>query len=215
MNAISSLGSKALFPLTSIAISAGFAAIGCASSPSPRGASITTTTSLEVPAPQRGNAIQPITATTPTDDEVMSVISIALARQLEQTQLGRDRATSPRVRAYADHVAREESASKSNWDGLTKVRVAATKPSDTSLRLSTDADLALESMRTRNGSDFDRTFIDSEVARNAELLDLIDRRLLPITENATLRNTLIALRPQVLAHLQLADQIARELIAAQ
>jgi putative membrane protein len=64
------------------------------------------------------------------------------------------------------------------------------------------------------GSEFDRAYIQREVAYHQAVLDAIDQTLIPTTENAELKKLLTEVRPAIAAHLEHAKQLNQTLQAS-
>jgi len=65
-----------------------------------------------------------------------------------------------------------------------------------------------------SGAEFDRTYIDAQVREHAQVLGLLDDRLIPHAQNADLTKTLRAVRSKVAGHLKMAKDIQSTLVRA-
>ena len=73
------------------------------------------------------------------------------------------------------------------------------------------ADEAKAKLTRLSGSEFDAAYIEREVGYHQAVLDAIDGLLIPTTENAELKQLLQTVRPAIVAHLERARGIQREL----
>jgi putative membrane protein len=64
-----------------------------------------------------------------------------------------------------------------------------------------------DTLRERNGAQFDSTYMANEVRYHSRLLVAIDSLLLPSTKDAQLRTMLTRVRPAVAAHLEHATRV--------
>ena len=77
----------------------------------------------------------------------------------------------------------------------------------TSRQLRAGADESAAKLRATNGTDFDRAYIDREVAYHEAVLAALDDSLLPATQNAELKALMVRVRPAFVAHLDHARRI--------
>jgi putative membrane protein len=62
-------------------------------------------------------------------------------------------------------------------------------------------------LKTLNGADFDKAYIDHEVEYHQSVLDALDKTLIPGATNAELKALLEKTRPAFAAHLEHAKQV--------
>ncbi len=66
-------------------------------------------------------------------------------------------------------------------------------------------------LKTLTGEEFDRAYIDHEVAYHRAVIDVIESQLIPGANNAELKSLLTSVLPAFRAHLGHCEQIQREL----
>jgi putative membrane protein len=69
----------------------------------------------------------------------------------------------------------------------------------------------LKSLESLKGGVFDKAYIDQEVRYHAQVIDAIDKTLIPNAKNAELKALLVAVRPAFVGHLEHAKQIQASL----
>ena len=177
----------------------GSATAGCAQAPAEQDAAV----------PAAEQAAAPATAL--SDAEIAAIVVTANSIDVQYGELARERASDAAVRQFAetmitDHTAVNESA------GELVARLGVTPvPSDVSRSLEAGAQETLASLRTQSGAAFDSAYIDNEVAYHRAVLAAVDDLLIPNAQNAELRETLVAVRPAFVAHLQHAESLQRTL----
>jgi putative membrane protein len=67
------------------------------------------------------------------------------------------------------------------------------------------------SLKTLKGAAFDKAYIDHEVAYHQQVLDALDKTLIPNAQNAELKALLVKVRPAFVAHLDHAKQLQSSL----
>jgi putative membrane protein len=83
--------------------------------------------------------------------------------------------------------------------------------SDTSRSLKSAAKQTEGKLKGLKGAAFDRAYADNEVAYHQQVLDAIDKVLIPNAQNAELKALLEKVRPAIAAHLDHAKMLASSL----
>ena len=132
--------------------------------------------------------------------------------------------TANSVDSAAGVLAQKKGASKAVKDfaktmvtdhgGVNKQAVAlATKlnvspeDNDTSKQLKSGGDANLAKLQGLTGKEFDKAYIDNEVAYHQAVLDALDKTLIPNAQNADLKALLEKSRPAFAAHLEMAKKL--------
>jgi len=142
-----------------------------------------------------------------SDAEIAAIVVAANAIDAEAGELAASRATEPAVREFGktmvtDHRAVNEQA------GALVARLGVTPAeNEVSKKLRADASAFQAELRAKSGAEFDRAYIEHEVAYHRAVIDALDQLLIPSAGNPELKQTLIAVRPAFLAHLRHAEQI--------
>ena len=146
-----------------------------------------------------------------SDAEIAAIVVTANSIDVQYGEIARERATREDVRQFAetmitDHTAVNESA------GALVARLGVTPvPSDVSRSLAEQAEQTRAQLRTKSGLEFDRAYIDNEVAYHRAVLSALDELLIPGAQNAELRETLVSVRPAFVAHLEHAESLKTSL----
>jgi putative membrane protein len=129
-------------------------------------------------------------------------------------------AATARAEAAAEHVDVEVYAHVVNMDhaalqrafvDLAASRAVEPTPNEVTRGLQEISNRVAAQLDDLEGSAFDRTFIEGEVAFHEAFIDAFDNRLVPSAREAYLRDLLRASRPTFEAHLQRAVQLRVEL----
>lgn len=188
---------RALVALTVVAAGVG----GCA--PEPAGGEAAAAAAEEAAPAQAPAAL--------SDAEIAAIVVTANSIDVQYGEIARERATRADVRQFAetmitDHTAVNESA------GALVARLGVTPvPSDVSRSLEEQAEETRAQLRTKSGLEFDRAYIDNEVAYHRAVLSALDELLIPGAQNAELRETLVSVRPAFVAHLEHAESLKTSL----
>jgi putative membrane protein len=159
-------------------------------------------------------AASPASATPPlvdgrriADAGIYSVASVTNGIEMSYARLALAQAIQPEVVAYARRMMTEHALLHTQLrDMSTRLEVVwRDDPLATGLR---DASVERRDLlRTLQGRSFDTTFIRIAIEQHRQLVDLIDRVLLPSVGRDELRQYLVGMRPAVNAHIVHAEQV--------
>jgi putative membrane protein len=99
---------------------------------------------------------------------------------------------------------------KSATELVNKLKVTP-KENATSESLKSGGEKNVASLKTLKGAAFDKAYIDHEVAYHQQVLDALDKTLIPNAQNAELKALLVKVRPAFVAHLDHAKQLQSSL----
>lgn len=142
-----------------------------------------------------------------TDAEIAHIVVTANQVDIDAGKLAQARASSPEVKAFGERMAMDHAGvNKSAADLAGKLGVTP-KDNATSESLKKAGDKNLSTLRTLSGTAFDRAYIDHEVAYHQQVLDALDKTLVPGTKSPELKALLVKVRPAFVAHLEHAKTI--------
>jgi len=156
---------------------------------------------------------QPAAPATPTlsDAEIASVVVMANAIDAELGELAAERATDEGVREFARTMVRDHNAVNAQAGALVERLGVTPMENDVSRQLRSDADAFRAELEGKSGAEFDRAYMEHEVAYHQAVIDAVDQLLVPQSQNAELKQTITDVRPALVAHLEHARQLSRRL----
>ena len=83
--------------------------------------------------------------------------------------------------------------------------------SDTSKSLKKAAADTAKKLKALKGAQFDKAYVDNEVLYHQQVLDAIDKVLIPNADNAELKGLIEKVRPAIAAHLEHAKHLQASL----
>jgi putative membrane protein len=95
---------------------------------------------------------------------------------------------------------------KSAKDLVAKLKVTP-QDNSTSQSLKAGGDKNLAHLKTLKGAAFDRAYVDHEVAYHQQVIDALDKTLIPGATNDELKALLIKVRPAFVTHLEHAKHL--------
>ncbi|HXE79278.1 MAG TPA: DUF4142 domain-containing protein [Vicinamibacterales bacterium] len=146
-----------------------------------------------------------------TDAQIASIVVTANQVDIDAGKLAKERASNPEVKKFAEQMITDHTGvNKSATELVTKLGV---KPEDnpTSKALKEGGDKNLAKLRGLSGAAFDKAYIEHEVAYHQQVLDAVDKTLIPSAKNAELKNLLVKVRPAFVAHLEHAKKVQASL----
>lgn len=142
-----------------------------------------------------------------TDANIAAIVVTANKIDIDAGKMAQSKSTNPKVKSFAEQMIKDHtSVNKAATDLVTRLGVTP-EESDTSRGLKASADETSTRLNGLSGADFDKAYIDNEVAYHKLVLDAVDKTLIPNAKNAELKATLIKVRPLFAAHLQHAQHL--------
>jgi putative membrane protein len=144
------------------------------------------------------------------DPTIVAIFDAANSADIETGSLAAKRAESKAVRDYGAMIAHDHAAVRQlGRDLAKKLGVTPTPPADdASGKAHADA---MATLRAKHGVDFDRAFLQHEVAFHQAVIDAIQTTLLPAIQNAELKALVVKVAPAFQAHILAAQQLEKEL----
>ena len=146
-----------------------------------------------------------------TDPQIASIVVTANQVDIDAGKLAVARSTDAAVKSFAQLMITDHTGvNKQAVDLVTKLKVTPKdNPTSTSLKEGGAANVA--SLKKLKGAAFDKAYIDHEVAYHQQVLDALDKTLIPNASNAELKALLVKVRPAFVAHLEHAKTIQSSL----
>jgi putative membrane protein len=167
------------------------------------------------PGASQGNEAPavPLTGTVPmtklTDGQIAQILVAVDSGEIEQANLALSKSTNDGVRAYATHMVEQHTASKSKSANLASQSGLQLAESPKATELQAKGSKMLEQLNAADASNFDVTYVQSQVDQHSEVLALIDEQLQPAVNTPALRDHLASARTMVKEHLDAAKQLQK------
>jgi putative membrane protein len=160
------------------------------------------------PAPA---ATTPAPAAGPTDPQIAAIVVAANNVDIEAGKLAESKASNAKVKAFGKQMVTDHSAVNKQATALVTKLAVTPEENETSRSLTSGGEQNRSSLQGKTGKDFDKAYIDNEVAYHQQVLDAIDKTLIPNAQNAELKTLLTQTRPAIAAHLKMAQDIQKSL----
>ena len=150
-------------------------------------------------------------AATLTDPQIAHVAVTANSIDSAAGRMAKQKATAKGAKDFAQTMIDDHSAVNKQAVALAKKLKVTPEDNDVSKSLKSAADASTSNLQGKSGADFDKAYIDNEVTFHQNVLDALDKTLIPNTQNAELKALLTKVRPTVAAHLERAKSIQSSL----
>ena len=152
-------------------------------------------------------AVGGVSAQEISDAQIAWIVAAADQVDIDAGNLARTATTRPEVKQFAERMIVDHGGvSQSIAELMTKLKITPVdNPTAQSLRSGGDANLA--NLRTLKGDAFDKAYVEHEIAYHQQVLDALDKTLIPGAKNERLKTLLGKVKLSFLAHLEHAKMI--------
>jgi putative membrane protein len=149
-----------------------------------------------------------------SDANIISLLDTINVSEIEAAQLAKEKASSGYVRSFAASLVKDHTENmQNNVQFANRMRVNPEKPRLASALESTHQK-TMEELRKKSGRDFDRAYIDYQVAMHEQAVKLVEDTANSV-DDTRLKQHLIKTRPDLITHLSAARALQRQNVAQQ
>jgi putative membrane protein len=142
-----------------------------------------------------------------TDAQIAAIVVSANQVDIEAGKLAQTMGSSPEVKKFGERMAADHTGvNKAAADLVAKLNVKP-EPNETSRKLEADGEKHRAHLKALKGAAFDAAYVQNEVAYHQQVLDALDKTLVPNAKNAELKALLVKVRPAFVAHLEHAQHL--------
>jgi len=145
------------------------------------------------------------------DAQIAHIVVTANQVDIDAGKVAAAQGTSAEVKAFGKQMVTDHTGVNKSATALAgKLKV---KPEDnpTSQSLKDGGEKNVANLKTLKGAGFDKAYIDHEVAYHQQVLDALDKTLIPGAKNEELKALLVKTRPAFVAHLEHAKKVQSSL----
>jgi putative membrane protein len=147
----------------------------------------------------------------PSDPQIAGIVVTANAIDIDAGKLAKSHTKNKEVSKFAQQMITDHTAVNKQAGALAKKLGVKPEDSPTSQSLKTGAVENTKNLKGLKGAGFDKAYVDHEVAYHQQVLDAIDKVLIPSAKNAELKDLIVKVRPAIAAHLDHAKMIQSDL----
>lgn len=143
------------------------------------------------------------------DGQIARVASEIDLAEIGAAKLALSRTKSTRMRVFAQHVLGADTADEEKLGAIGRAENLRLAGSRLSTKLPRDGRAEEQALMGQFDSDFDREYIAEQIQVHQDVLDLIDRQLLPNVRSVGLRSALQSTRTMVVRQIEMAEEVRR------
>jgi putative membrane protein len=162
-------------------------------------------------APATRTASAPTEAQPLDDAQILEVIHVANAGEIEQAKLAKSHAQSQRVKNFAAMMLKDHTGADDKELALQRRVKISPAESVASTQLASAGRAATQTLEAQSASAFDVSYAQTQVAEHQKVLDTLDQSLLPAAQSSDVKTFLTDVRRTVAAHLQRAKDLQASL----
>jgi len=141
------------------------------------------------------------------DAQIASIVVTANQVDIDAGKLAQSTSANAEVKKFAERMITDHTGvNKSAVELVTKLKVTP-EDNPTSQSLKSGGESNLAHLKTLKGAAFDKAYIDHEVTYHQQVLDAVDKTLIPSAKNEELKALLVKVRPAFVAHLEHAKML--------
>jgi len=146
-----------------------------------------------------------------SDAQVLGVLATANDAEINAGQLAVTRAHASEVKDFAVKMVTDHTANNVKIKEVEVKSGITRQDSDASVNLKKTTDDMINTLKSAKDADFDKSYIDNQVTMHQQLLDALDKTLIPGAQNADIKTYLQDTRSVVDSHLKDAQAIQSHL----
>ena len=146
-------------------------------------------------------------AAAPNDAQIAHIAVTANSIDSAAGAMAKQKGSSKAVKDFGQTMVTDHGGVNKQATALAKKLNVTPEDNDVSRGLKSAADQSTATLNGLSGPAFDKAYIDNEVTYHQNVLDALDKTLIPGAQNAELKGLLEKVRPAVAAHLERAKSI--------
>jgi putative membrane protein len=145
------------------------------------------------------------------DAQIAMIAVVADSVDIDAGKLAAEKSSNKEVKAFAETMVRDHTAVNGKATALAKKLGVTPEESTASKGLKADGDKMLAKLKGMSGAEFDKAYVDNEVAYHEAVIGVVTKTLIPNTKNAELKSLLESAGPIFTSHLEHAKHLQQSL----
>jgi putative membrane protein len=141
------------------------------------------------------------------DAQIASIVVTANQVDIDAGTLAIATSANAEVKAFGQQMVTAHTGVNKSAVALVAELKVTPQDNPTSQSLKSEGDKNIAHLKTLKGAAFDKEYIDHEVAYHQQVLDAVDKTLIPGAANGELKALLVQVRPAFVAHLEHARHL--------
>jgi putative membrane protein len=144
-----------------------------------------------------------------TDGQIVGIVQLVNQAEINDGKQALGKATTAAAKGYAKLMVADHDQMHKAMDKLADSLKISEDDSVAKQRFSAKADAELDTLKTFKGAAYDQAYISAAVSDHQEVLNSLDKELIPGAVNPSLKAALQTARAKVAEHLQKAQEIQK------
>ena len=141
------------------------------------------------------------------DAQIASIVVTANQVDIDAGNFAKSHAANAQVKQFAQQMVTDHTGVNQQATALvTKLKVSP-QDNPTAQSLKSGGEKNVANLKSLKGAAFDKAYVDNEVTYHQQVIDALDKTLIPSASNAELKALLVKVRPAFVAHLEHAKKI--------
>jgi len=145
------------------------------------------------------------------DAQIASIVVTANQVDIDAGQIATTKAHSPEVKSFGQLMVKDHTGVNSSATALVTRLKVTPQDNPTSQALKRGGQENVTKLKGLSGDAFDLAYVEHEVAYHQQVLDAMDKTLIPGAKNDELKALLVKVRPAFVAHLDHAKTLLASL----
>jgi putative membrane protein len=146
-------------------------------------------------------------AQAPNDAQIAHVVVTANQVDIDAGKLAESKGSTKEVKDFGKLMVTDHTGVNQQAVALAKKLNVTPEDNPTSKSLKEGGEANLKNLQGLSGKAFDKAYIDHEVAYHEQVIDALDKTLIPSAKNAELKDLMVKVRPAFVAHLEHAKMV--------
>jgi len=146
-----------------------------------------------------------------SDPEVPSVAVVANQVDIGYAQIAKNKSKDAEVLKFAETMINDHTAVIEKAVALAKKLGVTPRDNEVSKKLLADSKTTKEMLESKSGEDFNKAYVDNEVAYHKAVIGAVEGLLIPESENSELKALLQNVVPALKAHLGHAEMLQKNM----
>ena len=142
-----------------------------------------------------------------TDAQIAKIVVTANQVDIDAGKLAVSKSTNPEIKKFAQTMVTDHTGVNKQAVALVTKLKGTPADNDTAKSLYDGGKSNVTALKALQGKEFDKAYIDHEVAYHTAVIEAVDKTLIPGAKNEELKALLVKVRPAFVAHLEHAKMV--------
>ena len=147
----------------------------------------------------------------PNDAQIAHIVVTANQVDIDAGKLAESKGSNAQVKAFGKQMVTDHTGVNQQAVALAKKLSVTPQDNATSQSLKAGGADNVKKLNGLSGAAFDKAYVDHEIAYHEQVLDAIDKVLVPNAKNEELKALIVKVRPAFVAHLEHAKMVKGQL----